>query len=371
MKKTLKPVSPLSGSRKWLFRAISILLVSACICFVEYKGISRSLGAYIFGSNEGINTSFVQQNKPLWEQIKILLLLAALFLFSYLTLLILLFELVCIPYFIFSSRWRKPCIFISYKKHSSSEKVNTYRIAQELKNILSGMKFRVLFYDFTHEKHHDEINHSIRDYLLRCDIMVAVPDPYEASYVNAEIKTAATLSKPIFIIKHTTDQVLPDTANSGHLVFSLRKLRQHEFLCLKVVMERLHRYWKSRLFILLAPLTFMAAPFAFYDDMMNSGSKGAKIIAGILTGSILLLYFNVHIEYIIYGITLLIGTLSCIQIYHTLCSLQQELFIEKIANQSVLTGENTIAYLKQAEIGDDIIKCLDRKGLKIAGEEND
>jgi hypothetical protein len=271
-------------------------------------------------------------------------------------LLISIFVFICLSilYVIFSSKWKKPTIFISYKHADADAKVNTDKIATDMKAALEEQGFRINFFKFDINASHDQVNHQIRELLRSCDMMIVVPDPYKPSYVNTEIQGAALAEKPLFIIKHTEDQRLPDTANSGHPVILYRKLDKKTFSPLPKIILHVCRHWSVQWQLILKSLS---EPLDKSDKADLFSDVSRWIFAGI---ALLLVKLSVSAT-IILGILqgIVFGVISY-SAYIFMGKIAQYIAVNNAARQSVLTGGNTNATF--AEIFEDdesVMACLD------------
>lgn len=271
-------------------------------------------------------------------------------------LLISIFVFICLSifYIIFSSKWAKPTIFISYKHAEADAKVNTDKIATDMKAALEEQGFRINFFQFDPNASHDQVNHQIRELLRSCDMMIVVPDPYKPSYVNTEIQGAALAEKPLFLIKHTEDQRLPDTANSGHPVILYKKLDKKTFSPLPKIILHVCRHWSVQAALIFKSL---AEPIAKSDenDLFSEGNRW--IFAGI---ALLLVKFSVSSTIILGLLQGIVFAVVAYCAYIFVSKIAQYIDLNNAARQSVLTGGDTNAIFEEIFENDEkIMACLD------------
>jgi hypothetical protein len=272
----------------------------------------------------------------------------------YLVISIFVFTCLSMLYVIFASKWKKPTIFISYKHADADAKVNTDKIATDMKTALEQQGFRINFFQFDPNASHDQVNHQIRELLRSCDMMIVVPDPYKPSYVNTEIQGAALAEKPLFIIKHTKDQRLPDTANSGHPVILYQKLDKKTFSPLPQIILHVCRHWSVQWQLILKSLS---EPLEKSDniDLFSDGSRW------IFTGVALLLVKLSVSSTIILGILqgIVLGIIAyCAYIF--ISKIAQYIDLNNAARQSILTGGDTNATFAEVfEDNESVMACLD------------
>ena len=276
-------------------------------------------------------------------------------------LLISIFVFICLSilYIIFSSKWAKPTIFISYKHAEADAKVNTDKIATDMKTALEEQGFRINFFEFDPNASHDQVNHQIRELLRSCDMMIVVPDPYKPSYVNTEIQGAALAEKPLFLIKHTEDQRLPDTANSGHPVILYQKLDKKTFSPLSKIILNVCRHWSVQTALIFKSL---AEPIAKSDENDLFSDVNRWIFAAL---GLLLVKFSVSSTIILGLLQGLVFAVITYCAYLFMGKIAQYIDLNNAARQSVLTGGDTNATF--AEIFEDdaeVMACLDTFKIK-------
>jgi hypothetical protein len=340
---------------------ISLLLSITSVIIIEELGYLNDLKDYFFpGLNDfGAFKALVTNN---WfkgtRDIMLLLFLIALmhiFLFT------IIFELIAIIYFIISVKWFKPKVFISYKNSNKNDEVNTTKIATGIKAHLEKKGFNVLFLKFSEQLSHDQVVFQIQGMLKACSAMIVIPDPYHPSYVDSEILYASTEQKPVFIIKHTDDQQLPNTANSGHTVFLWQKLKKEQFEPLNYLLEYVHGYWKSKLYIIYTPLIGFIMPITLLED----DDHFWKVIIIFALVTLLLVFSSTTIASLLLILKIGISAIGCFAGFITIKEIFKTTQFQKIIKQSILNKGNTYDHYVDAELKNNIIDCLDKKGLII------
>ena len=201
----------------------------------------------------------------------------------------------------------------------------------------------------------------IQDLLRKANAMIVVPDPYHSSYVNAEIQCAAYSFKPVYIIKHTADQKLPDTANSGHTVFLLNELKEAEYKPLTYILQYVHRVWYKRLIIIGLPLISFLVPFIYLEDEDGSNLK-ALLVFALITAA--LIYFDVPILSVLLVVKVIITLLGMYVAYFTTKTIIESIRFEKVIKQSMINAGNTYKYFADAGFDKSVLECIDKVGLK-------
>jgi hypothetical protein len=348
-------------SQKVIAIFISISLAVLTLGLMEMGGISDKCSDYFFGNmkNMGQLNYFLQ--KSYFEGIKTIMLLVFMLFVLYMAFFVMIFLCFSFLYFLLKSKWRKPSVFISHKHSGEGALVNTSQIALDIKAVLEKQGFRICFFKYTNELHHDEVNHQIRDLLRQSDCMVVVPDPYAPSYVNTEIQCAAYDHKPVYIIKHTLDQKLPDTANSGHPVILYQNLDKTTLSPLPKIMNFVHNYWTHQINILLYALL---APFFVLVEEDEDGFS-LKQISFFAAFCFLMVFFNVPLVYVLSLLKLLIIGIGAYACYMALNDIFKKSNLQKAVNQSIVTGGTTYDYFKEADLGDEVLNVLDKNGLAL------
>lgn len=343
--------------------AILISVASAILIFtiMEIGGVSERCSQYFFGNMENMGQLNFFLEEGYYKGIRNIMVLIFMLFVLYMVFFIVISFCFSFLYFLLKSKWRKPKVFISHKHSAEGALVNTSKIALDIKAILEKEGFGICFFKYTNELHHDQVNHQIRELLRQSDCMVVVPDPYAPSYVNTEIQCAAYDHKPVYIIKHTKDQKLPDTANSGHPVILYQTLDKKTLSPLPKVLNYVHNHWQSQVHILAYSLI---APFYVLVENDEDGLsfKQIAIFAAFCFGMV---YFNVPFLYVLWLIKLLtigIGAYGC---YMMLTDIFKKSNLQKAVNQSIVTGGTTYDYFKAAELGDDVLRVLDKNGLSL------
>ncbi|HTN16756.1 MAG TPA: TIR domain-containing protein [Chitinophagaceae bacterium] len=340
---------------------LGLILAMGTFFYLEASGYSADITHYFFGDSTDLKSLSTSSGTHYWQRLKAIMLLLAIFFILYCFVFLLFFEALALLYFLFSSKWRKPRVFISYKNSAPDAAVNTTEIAEAIKNQLGQHGFRTLFFTYTKALHHDEVNFRIQENIRKAHAMVVVPDPQHPSYVNTEIQGAVLAYKPVYLVKFSEDQKLPDTANSGHSVLLWHKLKESKCTALNQLLCYVHQYWTTRFFILGIPLISFFIPFVWIDE--NDHSFKALILFALLVAG--LIYINVPLQGLqlfIECITILIATVGA---YTTILAIFERSHLQQAARQSVLSGGSAYQAFKEAGIDKAILDCLDEDGLVI------
>lgn len=342
---------------------LSLLLAAGTWFLIERLDIAYGLQKYF------LNASFTMQQLQhsaggsLYNSMKIVIVLLLIVFVLYAIVYFILFESVALLYFFVSSRWHNPAVFISYKNTSSDSKADTTAIALAIKKALEQKRFKVYFFEYSKTKRHDEINNEIQNMLRKAHAMVVIPDPYNPSYVNTEIQCAAYAEKPVFIIRHTKDQELPDTANSGHTVLLLDKLKKEKFKPLVYLLQYVYKNWHTRLFIPGMPFTYF---FEAITNIIEGIKTYALALAGFILAVFLLVHFAVPVTIVLTTLKIVVSVIGFVAAFITLQKIMQNLHLQKIIRQSILTSGKTYELYKEAGFENNILGCIDKTGLKIA-----
>lgn len=341
---------------------LSVLLAVCTWLFIEYFDIAYGIQKYFLGSAFNMKQLQAASGKSYLKGIEVLGILIVIMFVVYAFFYLLLFECIALLYFFISSRCRNPSVFISYKNTTNDSKTDTTNIALAIKKVLEGKGFRVYFFKYTQTKRHDVINNEIQNMLRKADCMVVIPDPYNPSYVDTEIQCAAYSQKPVFIIKHTKDQELPNTANSGHTVLLLDKLKKEKFTPLIYLLQYVHKNWHTRLFIAGKPFLFF---FETITDIIERIQAFGLAMAGFAFIIVLLVFFSVRVEYVLMALKIIVTIMGVIAAFITLKNIIQNLLLQKVIRQSILNSGKTYELYRQAEFDKSIVDCVDKKGLKL------
>ncbi|MCW3109586.1 MAG: hypothetical protein JWQ09_4092 [Segetibacter sp.] len=340
---------------------LSIAMALFTLFFIERMGYADDIQQYFFGgiSDLGQLEKFVGKNY--YEGIKSIMLLIFAFFVTYICFFVFFFELIALGYFLITSKWLKPSVFISYKKAEAGARVNTDKIALALKTDLEQKGFKVLFFQYTTKLDHDNVNFQIQKLLRQAHAMIVIPDPYHPSYVNSEILCAVNSFKPVYILKHTKDQKLPDTANSGHTVLLLDKLKKEKYQPLSYILQYVHKVWHKRLFIIGMPLTSFLFPFLYLEEADGDFFK-AILAFGFLTA--LLVYFKLPILTVLLVVKIIITLLGVVGAYVTMSAIFANIRFQKVIKQSMINAGNTYDYFVAAGFDKKILDCIDKVGLE-------
>ncbi len=350
------------SANKPLLIIASLLIAFLTLFIIEKLGYPENIQSYFFGDIKemGQLKSLLKQD---WiKGLKSVMFLLFAFFVVYIMFFVLVFEIFALFYFLISSKWRKPKVFISYKNTNEDSDVDTTKMAVSIKSFLEKKGFKVFFFEYTKTLHHDQVNFQIQEMLRSCNAMVVIPDPYHQSYVDSEILYASTERKPVFIIKHTKDQKLPNTANSGHTVLLWGKLKKEKQEPLSYLLQYVHNVWSKRLFVIGTPLVSFLFPFMYLDDNQDNFWKSILVFAA---ATIALVYFSTSLDFVLWTVKLIITVIGAYGAYFTISEIIKITRFQNIIRQSILTGGNTYDQYVSAAVSKNIIDCLDKTGLAI------
>lgn len=339
------------------------ILLSICIALisifaVDYAGETKFILEYTIGSADDAGDFNFLLKEDFFDGAKKI---AAIFLITiilYLIFALFLFICLSVIYVVFSSKWTKPRIFISYKHADENAAVNTDKIAMDMKNALEAQGFGINFFKYDPNGTHDQVNYQIRELLRSSDIMIVVPDPYKPSYVNTEIQCAAYDNKPVFIVKHTKDQRLPDTANSGHPVILYNKLDKNTFQPVPKMLLQVCNHWSVRWRLVLYALFSPFQILMLSDDDDGISLTHIAIFVGI---SLILVKLCVPFIYIIWAIKLIVFAVIAYGAYFSIDEIFKNINLKNAARQSVLTGGDTNTIFASVFDNDkEVLDCLDK-----------
>jgi Ca2+/Na+ antiporter len=354
---------PTPQKQPFILPAILSIIVAICTWFfIEYLDIAYGIEKYFSGSAFDMKQLQMAAGGSYYKSIKILVVLMIIVFVVYAVFYLLLFECMVLIYFFISSKWRRPQVFISYKNTDDADETDTTNIALTIKDALEQKGFTVLFFKYSKTMRHDVINNEIRNMLRSAHAMVVIPDPYHPSYVDTEIQCAAYAEKPVFIIKHTKDQQLPNTANSGHTVLLLDKLKKENYQPLIYLLQYVHKNWRTRLFI-------PGEPFLYFFETITNIIEGIKtyilaLVAFVLT-IVLLVYFAVPINIVLAVLKIVIMGIGIAAAFITLKKIIRNIHLQKIIRQSMLSSGKTYDHFKDAAFPENILTSLDKAGLKL------
>jgi hypothetical protein len=275
---------------------------------------------------------------------------------------LLIFECIALLYFFISSRRKNPEVFISYKNTEDDSKSDTTNIALSIKKVLEDNSFRVHFFKYSKTMRHDAINNEIQSMLRKADVMVVIPDPYHPSYVDTEIQCAAYAEKPVFLIKHVKDQKLPNTANSGHTVLLLDKLKKEKYQPLIYLLQYVHKNWHTRLFI-------PGKPFEYFFNAVTTIIEGIQTFGlafvGLVTAVFLLVYFSVPVIIVLTILKIVVSAIGLVAAFITLDKIIQNIRLQKLIRQSILSSGKTYEHYKEAKFPKNILSSVDKAGLTL------
>ncbi len=343
--------------------ALISILLAACTWFcIEYLDIAYGIEKYFGGSSFDMKQLQMAAGGSYYKSMRTIFILLLIVFVVYAVFYLLIFECFALVYFFISSKWHKPEVFISYKNTDADDKADTTNIAVAIKEALQQKGFTVHFFKYSTTMRHDVINNEIQNMLRRAHVMVVIPDPYHPSYVDTEIQCAAYAEKPVFIIKHTKDQQLPNTANSGHTVLLLDKLKKENYKPLVYLLQYVHKNWRTRLFI-------PGEPFLYFFETITNIIEGIKtyalaLVAFVLT-IVLLVYFAAPVNFVLTGLKILITGMGIIAAFITLKKIIQNIRLQKVIRQSMLSSGKTYQHYKEAEFSENILDCVDKSGLKL------
>ncbi len=339
----------------------SIILAICTWLIIEYLDKRYGIQQYFLTSSTDMKQIQTAAGGSFYQSIKVVIILVLIVFVLYAVFYLMIFECFALAYFFIFSKWRKPEVFISYKNTDADDKADTTNIAVAIKDALEAKKFKVHFFKYSKAKH-DVINNQIQNMLRRADAMVVIPDPYDPSYVDTEIQCAAYDKKPVFIIKHTKDQKLPNTANSGHTVLLLDKLNKQNYKPLAYLLGYAHKNLHTRLFIPGKPLEYF---FDTVTSIIERIQSYGLVFAVFILSIVLLVYFSVPVNWVLNGLIIIVTCIGIVAAFITLQKIIKNIRLQKIIRQSMLTAGKTYDYFKEAEFPKNVLDCVDKTGLAL------
>jgi hypothetical protein len=343
----------------------AILSIALSVCtwfFIEYIDIAYGIEKYFFASSINMKHLEIAAGGSFYKSVKTVIILILIVFVLYAIFFLLCFECMALLYFFIFSKWHNPEIFISYKNTEEDSKTDTTDIALAIKKVLEQNRFTVHFFKYSKTMRHDVINNEIQSMLRRAHAMVVIPDPYNPSYVDTEIQCAAYAEKPVFIIKHTKDQKLPNTANSGHTVLLLDKLKKEKYQPLIYLLQYVHKNWHTRLFIPGKPLEYF---FEAITTIIEGIQTYVLALIGLITAVFLMVYFAIPVNTVLTILKIVVTCIGIVAAYITLNKIIQNIRLQKIIRQSMLSSGKTYDYYKEAKFSKNILTSLDKAGLAL------
>lgn len=140
---------------------------------------------------------------------------------------------------IFSTcRFRPIRCFVSFQ-HLQADKLELVQAG------LARHGVKPLILPFSKDHRHDDVLDIVRDNLQKSDVLVAIPAPDRASFVNAELLAAAVSNQPVMLIQYQEDQINPATFFTGFPVFDYEKLRARDFRPLALFVQLSARHFRT------------------------------------------------------------------------------------------------------------------------------
>lgn len=348
----------MTAKQKFFSFLLSIVIAIVPVLLMENIAYLRNTETYVLGLFQQ-TVQAVQHYGSGKDKGKIIAILFILLSLLYLLLYICFFELLAAIYLAISSKRRKPAIFISFKIPESKDDADTAAIAITIKKYLVERGFRVNIQEPLSRPKHDLLNQDIKQLLNQSDALLAIPHINKSSYVDAEIATAYHNDKPVYIIKYDPAQILPATANSGHIVFNLAKLKTAGYMPLNIILPYINSYWKSRIKIMELPL-----------DKLDPGGKFPFNVFGfylLAFGLSLLIGINVSINITLlkFPMEILITILGFYSALVTMNHIYKNINLQKAARQSAISNRPTYELLEQAGFDKSVLGSIDHVGLKL------
>src|SRR5205085_6422556 len=106
----------MSVTQKVVAAIISIVIALSTLLYLETMGYSNKIQQLYFGNISNLGQLEKLIGKSYYVGIKSIMLLIFIFFIAYICFFVFFFELTALAYFLITSKWRKPAVFISYKK---------------------------------------------------------------------------------------------------------------------------------------------------------------------------------------------------------------------------------------------------------------
>ena len=136
---------------------VSVVIALVTLWFIEERRYADGVRQYFFGTGNSIGQYAIFATNY-YEGLKLIMLLLFAFFVVYVSFFVILFEAIALTYFLFTSKWSKPKVFISYKNPEAGSTIPTGAIAADIKTVLEQKGFKVLFFQYTLQMDHDSIN---------------------------------------------------------------------------------------------------------------------------------------------------------------------------------------------------------------------
>lgn len=347
---------------------LSLVLAVCVLLVIDYVDTSIGIKKIFFNSSYNMKQFRIDAGGDFFESIKIGFVMILVVFVVYALFYLLVFECVALLYFFVTSRWVDQAVFISYKNTEDDSKADTTNIALAIKKVLEENGFKVYFFKYTNTMRHDFINKEIQRMLRKAHSMVVIPDPYHPSYVDTEIQYAAIEEKPVFLIKHTKDQKLPNTANTGHTVLLLDKLKKEKYQPLVYLLRYVNKNWHTRLFIPRKPFEYFSDTVGTIIESIKSYGLG---FVGFVAVVFSLIYFSVPVTTVLFILKMIVTGIGIVAAYITLDKIIQNIQLQKLTRQSIISSGKTYEHYKEAGFPKNILACLDKAGLALQEDKND
>ena len=252
-------------------------------------------------------------------------------------------------------KWRRVKVFLSYQHQHAA-------LVTKLEAVLKTKWIKPDFIPFL-PADHDTIIALVQKSIEKSDLLVILPGS-EKSFVDAEIMLASSLKKPIFFLKITEDQRIPDTSYRGYPVFDLQKLENYQFRPLNRFILYVTKSSKDVL------LNFPRTLVAFYNQFDSIlPVLGFMILLWIVSGPIIFILANLEWRFKISEIFFWIFTtiVTGYFIFRYIKIITERMRAISVTRQTIRTGNMTYELLAdcfvELEADREILHCINKDPL--------
>jgi hypothetical protein len=267
-----------------------------------------------------------------------------------------------------TTKFKRSVVFISFKFTQEDKAI-------ALETQLKAVGFGTERLAFSSNYSHDEVISKVREKLQKSDVLVAIPDAENASFVDSEVFAASVLKIPIILIQYQEKQSQPGTLLQGYPVFDYKRLEQHQFIPLFRFLFFATRSYKD----------FFNQTKRIYRQMFEPYMVG---VLGIIIGIFLFLKFCVQfLRWLILDILewqighfltendeLFKSVLIMLILGFMVYSIGKAFYTLSVARQVVVTGkdsfsifEEEFSFLKKDK---EMLACIQLNTLAAKGKES-
>ena len=124
---------------------LSVALAAGTLLFIEHFDVAYGLQKYFSASATNMKQLQAASGNSYFASIKTIFVLILIVFVLYAVFYLVFFECIALLYFLVSSKWRSPQVFISYKNTADDSKTGTTDIALTIKKCWKKMDLRCTF----------------------------------------------------------------------------------------------------------------------------------------------------------------------------------------------------------------------------------